>query len=38
MLLLAEGETDDAWEPAKRNAVWEIGEYWMKKYFYFVFM
>jgi len=27
MLLLAEGETDEAWKPAKRNAVWEIGEH-----------
>lgn len=36
MLLLAEGETDEAWEPAKHNAVWEIGEHWMKKYFYIV--
>jgi len=33
MLLLAEGETDEAWEPAKRNAVWEIGAHWMKKVF-----
>jgi len=24
MLLLIEGETDEAWEPAKHNAVWEI--------------
>jgi hypothetical protein len=36
-LLSAEGETDEAWESAKHNAVWEIGEHRMKKYFYIVF-
>jgi hypothetical protein len=37
MLLLAEGEMNEVWEPAKHSTLWEIGEDWLKKDFYIVF-
>jgi len=33
MLLLAEGQTGEAWEPSKRNFVSEIAEHWIENYF-----
>ena len=34
ILLLLEGQTDEAWEPSKSSAVSEIGEHWIEKYFH----
>jgi len=36
LLLLPEGQTNDAWELSKSNAVLEIGECWISKHFYFL--
>ena len=33
MLALPEGQTDEAWEPAKRNALSEIGQHRIEKFF-----
>jgi hypothetical protein len=35
MLLLSEGQTAEACEPSKSNAVGEVEEHWIQKYFYF---
>jgi len=32
MLLLAEEQTDKAWEPSKRDFVSEIAEHWIENY------
>jgi hypothetical protein len=34
MFVLAEGQTGEAWEPSESNALTEIGENWVEKYFH----
>lgn len=36
LLLLPEGQTEDAWELSKSSAVLEIGKCWISKHFYFL--
>ena len=36
MLLLAEGQTFEAWGPSKSNALGEVEEHWIQKYFFFL--
>jgi len=33
MLLLPNGQTGEAWEPAKSNLLAERGQHWIEKYF-----
>ena len=35
-LLLQEGQTDQAWAPFRSNALSEIGEFWIERYFHVV--
>jgi len=37
MLPLPEGQTGEAWEPSKNNALPKIGERLIEKYFHLVF-
>jgi hypothetical protein len=36
-LLLPEGQTGQAWAPFRSNALSEIGEFWIERYFRVVF-
>jgi hypothetical protein len=33
MLLLPEGQMDEAWKPSKNNAPSDIRDHWIEKYF-----
>jgi hypothetical protein len=35
-LLKPVGQMGEAWEPSRKNALLEIGEHWIEKYFHFI--